>query len=58
MLVFFRINYLAKSDFIIKKGLQNEFEQFLGSKIYELRNKGTTLEQYSKEVFKKNINNS
>ena len=37
----------AKSDFIIEKGLQNEFEQFLGAKMFELRDKEITLEQYN-----------
>lgn len=47
----------AKSDFIIEKGLQNEFEQFLGAKMFELKNKGITLEEYSKIVNDKIVKN-
>ena len=46
----------AKSDFIIEKGLQNEFEQFLGAKMFELRDKEITLKQYVKIVNDKVIN--
>ena len=47
---------ITKSDFIIEKGLQNEFEQFLGAKMFELRDKEITLEEYSKTVNDKIIN--
>ena len=41
---------IAKSDFIKEKGLQDEFEGFLGAKMYELRDKNITLDEYRKEV--------
>lgn len=47
----------VQSDFIFEKGLQEEFEQFLGKKMFELRDKNITLKEYSKTVNDKIINN-
>ena len=46
----------AKSDFIIEKGLQDEFEGFLGARMTELGKGKITLEDYKRTVNDKIIN--
>lgn len=46
----------TKSDFIISKGLQNEYHQFLGEISMKIKNGEITLDEYSKNVTKKILN--
>ena len=46
----------TKSDFIISKGLQNEYHQFLGKISMQIKSGEITLDEYSKSVTQKIIN--